>query len=788
MMLEIPQEPVKRGKNFQMAVVFRNLSEDTRTIHGFLVGSTIYYTNIQRAQFMQDIFDVTLKPHGDKVPVKQQKLLTLAFNMSSSARCFGTNFLGRLKSPICSSNAEQDDHQLPKFEHFGEAVAIPRGPYSDATLECVRVDMMQNENKSDHHCHLYKNNILIVRRAQEFQMTLKFNQPVNPSDNFQIEFYIGIDDNVLNGTKIIISFDGSQSGNWTGRMIQQQGDACVVGITASADAIIGKYYTSVAVIGSNGISRTQKDPETEFYLLFNAWASNDEVYMPNEEERQEYVMNENGFIYEEESGDGRQWFYGQFVEGILDACFQILDDSHMPLVNRGDAVKVCRIGSAMMNSQDDRGVLVGNWSDDYSLGTAPTFWIGSDQILLQYVNTGPVSFAQCWVYAGTFNTFLRCLGIPARVITNFNSAHDNTGNIITDLVFNSVGNQLELNERLTRDSIWNYHCWNEAYLSRLDLPADQNFGGWQVVDSTPQETSDGYFRCGPCSVKAIKEGMLGYQFDAPFVFAEVNSDVYKYKLNSQTGKTELLSVDKTYVGMKILTKSIGETNEPMDITETYKYPEGSSQDEETMKNAERTYKTHLQYDDEQGVAMTLEIPQERVKIGQNFQMAVVFRNMSEDTRTIHGLLVGSTIYYTNIQRAQFKQLTFDVTLKPMETSRIQVVVLAQNYMPKLGCQSNLRFVVTAKSMENNQDMTTIQIVNLKGPELAFAMSGPAKVNQEIFVKVDFTNPFPFSLHDVRMAIQGPNFISYREKLYRECELSEDNSVASMSWLNLGLNQ
>nr|XP_046146712.1 coagulation factor XIII A chain-like [Oncorhynchus gorbuscha] len=230
--------------------------------------------------------------------------------------------------------------------------------------------------------------------------------------------------------------------------------------------------------------------------------------------------------------------------------------------------------------------------------------------------------------------------------------------------------------------------------------------------------------------------------------------------------------------MKILTKSIGGNNyEPMDITGMYKYPEGSSKDKETMKNAERTYKTHLQYDDEQGVAMTLEIPQERVKIGQNFQMAVVFRNMSEETRTIHGLLVGSTIYYTNIQRAQFKQLTFDITLKPMETSRIQVGVLAQNYMPKLGCQSSLRFVVTAKSMENNQDLMAIQIVNLKGPELTFAMSGPAKVNQEIFVKVEFTNPFPFSLHNVRMAIQGPNFISYREKLY-----SEIATGTSITWI------
>uniref|UniRef100_A0A8C7HLS7 Coagulation factor XIII A chain n=1 Tax=Oncorhynchus kisutch TaxID=8019 RepID=A0A8C7HLS7_ONCKI len=659
-----------------------------------------------------------------------------------------------LPSKVPSKNPSWQKTVLRMLKVVGRTLSLHKEPFWN--LFFYIVDMMQNENKSDHHCHLYegKNNILIVRRAQEFQMTLQFNQPVNPSDNFQIEFYIG-------KTFLHISTN-------------QQGDACVVGITPSADAIIGKYYTSVAVIGSNGISRTQKDSGTEFYLLFNPWASNDEVYMPNEEERQEYVMNENGFIYEEESGDGRQWFYGQFVEGILDACFQILDDSHMPLVNRGDAVKVCRIGSAMMNSQDDRGVLVGNWSDDYSLGTAPTFWIGSDQILLQYVNKGPVSFAQCWVYAGTFNTFLRCLGIPARVITNFNSAHDNTGNIVTDLVFNSVGNQLELNERLTRDSIWNYHCWNEAYLSRLDLPADQNFGGWQVVDSTPQETSDGYYRCGPCSVKAIKEGMLGYQFDAPFVFAEVNSDVYKYKLNSQTGKTELLSVDTTYVGMKILTKSIGETNEPMDITETYKYPEGISKDEETMRNAERTYKTHLQYDDEQGVAMTLEIPQERVKIGHNFKMAVVFRNLSEETRTIHGFLVGSTIYYTNIQRAQFKQLTFDITLKPME-SEIQVGVLAQNYMPKLGCQSNLRFVVTAKSMENNQDMTAIQIVNLKGPELAFAVG--LEVSLEIFVKVEFTNPFPFSLHDVRMAIQGPNFISYREKLY-----SEISTGASITWI------
>lgn len=56
-----------------------------------------------------------------------------------------------------------------------------------------------------------------------------------------------------------------------------------------------------------------------------------------------------------------------------------------------------------------------------------------------------------------------------------------------------------------------------------------------------------------------------------------------------------------------------------------------------------------------------------------------------------------------------------------KVSRVQVGVPAQNYMPQLGCESNLCFVVTAKSMDNNQGMAAMQIVNLGGPELAFSV-------------------------------------------------------------------
>lgn len=67
-----------------------------------------------------------------------------------------------------------------------------------------------------------------------------------------------------------------------------------------------------------------------------------------------------------------------------------------------------------------------------------------------------------------------------------------------------------------------------------------------------------------------------------------------------------------------------------------------------------------------------------------------------------------------------------------------MVVLAQNYVPQLGCQSNLRFVVTAKSLENNQDMTAMQIVNLKGPELAFAVG--LEVSLVLFNMMYFLSP------------------------------------------------
>jgi len=60
-----------------------------------------------------------------------------------------------------------------------------------------------------------------------------------------------------------------------------------------------------------------------------------------------------------------------------------------------------------LNSPDDNGVLMGNWSGDNRGGVSPLAWTGSVAILQEFFRTRrPVKFAQCWVFAGVLTTGL----------------------------------------------------------------------------------------------------------------------------------------------------------------------------------------------------------------------------------------------------------------------------------------------------------------------------------------------------------------------------------------------
>lgn len=105
-----------------------------------------------------------------------------------------------------------------------------------------------------------------------------------------------------------------------------------------------------------------------------------------------------------------------------------------------------------VNSPDDNGAVMGNWSDDFGGGTPPTRWMGSQKILQQYYKTKkPVKYGQCWVFSGVLATVCRTLGIPCRVVTNYSSAHDTQSSLTVDYFVDIEG---RIMEELNSDSIW----------------------------------------------------------------------------------------------------------------------------------------------------------------------------------------------------------------------------------------------------------------------------------------------------------------------------------------------
>ncbi|XP_030623477.1 coagulation factor XIII A chain-like [Chanos chanos] len=484
------------------------------------------------------------------------------------------NYEGRKPRRVANSNAAVA--HLPTFE---PAKITPRGPQpmDDGGLppfSFVSLDMCQSENNVNHRTSVYLHKRLVVRRGHEFFLKITFSsQYIEHTHKFEVEFTIGESPDSNEGTHIVLEFAlGEINGPWACRVVENVGNTVKIGITPSPDCIVGKFHTYVVVDAWDGRHRSPIDENSIIYILFNAWCSDDDVSLPDESQRTAYIMADSGVVYtgQAEQFSARPWEFGQFEQNILDYCIDILDDSKMSLYNRGNVIQVTRKVSALVNSQDDYGILEGKWRGSYAMGTAPTAWTSSVDILEKYATTkSPVCYAQCWVYACVFNTIMRCLGIPCRVVTNFCSAHDNTGNLKTDIVIDENGRMLK--ERC-KDSIWNYHCWNEGYMKRGDLPV--GFDGWQILDATPQETSEGIYCCGPAPVKAIKAGLLCYPFDARFIFAEVNSNIH-YHLLKPNGTTEMIHIDKTYVGRLILTQDVI-PNAAKDITNDYKPLEGKT--------------------------------------------------------------------------------------------------------------------------------------------------------------------------------------------------------------------
>ncbi|NWI84496.1 F13A factor, partial [Pitta sordida] len=444
-----------------------------------------------------------------------------------------------------------------------------------------------------------------------------------------------------------------------------------------------------------------------------------------------------------------------FEENILDACLFLMDKAELELSGRGNPIKICRVASAVINSRDDNGVIAGSWNNSYDYGVAPSAWTGSVDILLEYYSSKqPVRYGQCWVFAGVFNTFLRCLGIPARLITNYSSAHDNNANLRLDFFLDDEG---KVDTKLTKDSVWNYHCWNEAWMTRPDLPV--GFGGWQVVDGTPQETSDGMYRCGPASVQAIKHGHVCFQFDAPFVYAEVNSDIV-FSRRQKNGTQVIERIDTTHIGQLIVTKEVG-SDEMKEITEEYKFREGSDEERLALEAAvmygvKKQSTQDPTYQPQTDIDMDFQV--QKAVLGNDFKVTITFRNRSRNSYTATTYLSGNIVFYTGVTKTEFKKHSFSAKLEPSSSSSFEVGIKSSEYMTDLLEQASFHFFVTARINETGKILATQKATILEIPTLRIKTKGDLVAGKEMSVIVEFTNPLKETLQNVTLRLEGPGVL------------------------------
>lgn len=628
----------------------------------------------------------------------------------------------------------------------------------DLSLKVCSVKLLSGksqQNRKEHHTDQYHGDQLIIRRGQTFQIELDLSRPFNlNTDKLHLELRTGLLPLVSKGTHVIVPLvEELQDERWEAKVVEQNVTRVKLSINSSATAVIGKYKLSITTQYLKTGETSTHDHDKDIYMLFNPWCEEDTVYMESKKELKEYVLNDTGRIYygTELQIGARTWNFGQFDEGILEACLYVLENSEVPPSGRGDPINVVRVISAMINSPDDRGVLEGNWSGNYASGTPPTAWSGSVDILRRYHKEGgaPVKYGQCWVFSGVTTSVLRCLGIPTRSVTNFQSAHDTDVSLTTDVYLDE---NMEPIDHLNSDSVWNFHVWNDCWMARPDLPP--GMGGWQAVDSTPQETSQGTYRCGPASLAAVRSGQVYLKYDAPFVFAEVNSDKIYWQRNLD-GTFSQIHIEKKAVGHCISTKAVG-SDARADITYVYKHPEGSEEERIAVETACRygtkpdVYSSPTAEDVQVEVRMEGEGP----CMGGDAHLKIVVKNLSSQPRRANLHSQVAVMYYTGVLKDTVKKDKLPVALMPNEEKIIDWVLPYEQYQNQLVDQAALMLTLSGRVTETQQVLANQTSFRLRTPDLKVEPVGEAYVGKEASAKITFTNPLPCTLCNVVVRVEG----------------------------------
>nr|NWV70439.1 EPB42 protein [Malurus elegans] len=645
-------------------------------------------------------------------------------------------------------------------------------------LSIKKCDFMIPENNKNHHTAEISTDRLMVRRGQPFTITVSFSAPIhNYMQQMKRTFLIvQTGSHPSRADEIQIEFPISSLGDqkqWSAAVEEQDPNFWTLCVNTPANAPIGQYTLFL---------RASKSSYNlgDFILLFNPWCQDDEVFLANEAQRQEYILNQDGVIYQgnENAVLAQPWDFSQFEEDMVDICFTLLAIGELyqrekDPAQRRNPVHVCRAVAAMLNSNEYR-ILTECEPGQHPNGIPPSKWLGSSLILRHWIASKcqPVRYGQCSVFAAVLCSVLRCLGIPTRVVTGFTWAHNTKSSLSVDEYYDEDGTLLTQDKSAR---VWTFHVWNECWMARTDLLAPE-YSGWQALDATCQEKSKGPSFCGPAPVHAIKEGDTQVDYDVCYFFAAINAkcQVWIHKaddtLKPAFGGTK-------YTGNNISTKSVG-SDRCEDITQNYKYPEGSLQEKKVldkayrnMKELETTSSSTAQFS---SIPTVLEEPvnlfmhlqsNSSLQLGQDITLSIEVFNHSGGEKATH-LVVGiQALHYNGVPIAQLWKEEFHFNLPSNTVQNLQVSVPHTWFGKELGENHLLRLTAVLRDEDSFYIYLAQEEISICDPPLTIEFPENMIQYQPSMAKISLHNPLTEPLEQCVIAVTGRGLI-YRQRNYR----------------------
>ncbi|XP_012369300.1 erythrocyte membrane protein band 4.2 [Octodon degus] len=628
-------------------------------------------------------------------------------------------------------------------------------------------DLQVAKNNEEHHTQAISSQRLIVRRGQSFSITLHFKSPIRKflSDLKKVALVAQTGEQPSTTSRTRATFPISSLGDpkwWRAEVKDREASVWTISVTTPVDAVIGHYSLLLQVSGQKQYFLGQ------FTLLFNPWNREDAVFLQNEAQCQEYVLDQNGLIFLGTADwiQEEPWDFGQFESDVMDLSLDLLG-ADKQVEEWSQPTHVARVLGALLHTLKEKKVLTTPQSQATQEQALLNKRRGSAPILRQWL-TGqgrPVYEGQAWVLAAVACTVLRSLGIPARVVTTFDSAQGTGGSLLVDEYYNEEGLQHGEGQR---GRIWIFQTSTECWMTRPDLC--KGYDGWQILYPKDLRGGGVLGACELVPVRAVKEGALEVMPAVSDLFASVNASCVVWKC-CKDGKLELTSFNTKYVGNNISTKVVG-SDRCEDITQNYKYPAGSLQEKEVLDRVQKMRIKHKKHssthppscDQDDPLYLFLEVPS-FLPLGEDAQFSVTLNNPGDQEKEVQLVIRAQAVYYNGVLATDLWRKKTSLTLGANHVQNITTRLSSSYFEQNLPANSCLRFTAVATHSASSMSCFAQEDIAIRRPDLVIMMPEVAEQYQPLRVEVSIHNSLDSPMNDCEVSIFGRGLI-HREKRYR----------------------